>query len=235
MTADLISTPAPHHPTRLTLCVTGSVAAHLLILTTLPGWIASREAPPRPLTVELLQREPPEIVPPQPLPMDARPPRAERPPPELARPVVKQAQEPREAILTAPPDAPPLPTAPAVAVVPEQRPPQQSTEALRQPPTPAAAPAPMTPPRFDAAYLNNPRPAYPLAARRRGDQGTVLIRVLVTVEGFAASVGLEKTSGFPSLDEAALTAVKYWRFVPARQGTQAIESPYVVPIVFKVE
>lgn len=232
MTADLISTPAPPHPTRLTPWVTGSVAAHLLILTALPGWIASRETPPRPLTVELLQHEPPEAVPPRPLPMDVRAPRAERTPPEPARPVVKQAHEPREAILTAPPEAPP---SPAAAVVPEQRPPQQSTEALRQPPASAVAPAPMTPPRFDAAYLNNPRPAYPLAARRRGDQGTVLIRVLVTAEGFAASVGLEKTSGFPSLDEAALTAVKSWRFVPARQGTQAIESPYVVPIVFKVE
>ena len=93
----------------------------------------------------------------------------------------------------------------------------------------------VTPPRSDAAYLNNPRPAYPLAARRRGDQGTVLVRVLVTAEGLAVSVGLEKSSGHPALDEAALAAVKTWRFIPARQGAQAIESPYVVPIVFKVE
>jgi len=44
---------------------------------------------------------------------------------------------------------------------------------------------------------------YPLAARRRGDQGTVLIRVLVTAEGLAASVGIDKSSGHPALDEAA--------------------------------
>jgi protein TonB len=92
-----------------------------------------------------------------------------------------------------------------------------------------------TPPRSDAAYLNNPRPAYPLAARRRGDQGTVFVRVLVTAEGLPASVGLDKSSGYPALDDAALSAVKSWRFVPARQGAQPIESPYVVPVVFKLE
>ena len=126
----------------------------------------------------------------------------------------------------------------ATAVVPEQRP-VPPPEAPRPPPATATPAAPttasITPPRSDAAYLNNPRPAYPLAARRRGDQGTVLIRVLVTADGAAREVSLEKTSGHPSLDDAALAAVKSWRFVPARQGTQAIESPYVVPVVFKLD
>ena len=223
MTADPVSTFRLQHYSLLMLCIAGSVATHVLMLTILPVWIARRESPPRPLTVELLQQEPPQIVPPQPLPMETRP---LRPMFEPMKPVVRQIQEP---ILTAPPEAPPSPVAPVVA---EQRPPPpvaQSTE------PPRAPPAPVTPPRSDAAYLNNPRPAYPLAARRRGDQGTVLLRVLVTAEGLAASVGLEKSSGHSSLDEAALATVKSWRFVPARQGGQAIEVPYVVPIVFKLD
>jgi protein TonB len=228
MIADPDSGHRSHHPALLILCVAGSVATHVLLLTMLPIWTAQRDPPPRPLTVELLaKQEPPQIVPP-PLPMETRP----TPTPEPVKLAVRQTTErrvAREPILTASPEAPPSPTTP---VVPDQRP-APSPEALRLAPSPAAAP--VTPPRSDAAYLNNPRPPYPLAARRRGDQGTVLIRVLVTAEGIAASVGLEKTSGHSALDDAALNAVKSWRFVPARQGGQAMESPYVVPVVFKLD
>ena len=227
MTADPVSTLKAHPHSLLTLCVVGSVATHMLVLTLLPGWQALRESPPRPLTVELVAQEPPQIVPPQPLPMETRP--------QAVKPVASPVAEPRpmrEPILTAPPLPPEAPPSPAAAVVPEQRPPL-APETPRPPPTTVAAP--VTSPRSDAAYLNNPRPAYPLAARRRGDQGTVLVKVLVTAEGLAASVSLEKTSGYPALDETALAAVKSWRFVPARQGGQAIESPYVVPVVFKLD
>ena len=229
MAVDSVSIFRSRRSTLLTLCVAGSVATHVLILMLLPGWSAQRDARPRVLSVELSEPIPPEIVPSQPLPMETRPtPSTPRP----LKPVVRSVQELRasqEPILTTPLEAPPSPTA---VVVPEQRP-APAQEAPR--PSPAPVAAPVTPPRSDAAYLNNPRPAYPLAARRRGDQGTVLIRVVVTADGLAANVNVEKTSGHPSLDEAALTAVKSWRFVPARQGGQAIESPYVVPVVFKLD
>lgn len=230
MTVDPDASFRTHNSSLLMLCVAGSVATHALVLTILPVWKALREPPQRPLTVELLKREPPEIVPPElprPLPMETRAPDRVKP---VAKPVPpRPAQEP---ILTAPPLSPDAPPSPVAAVLPEQRP-APPPETLRPPP--ASVAAPVIPPRSDASYLNNPRPAYPLAARRRGDQGTVLLRVLVTADGLAASVGLEKTSGYPSLDEAALAAVKSWRFVPARQGGQAIESPYVVPVVFRLD
>lgn len=227
MTTDPLLTFRSYNPTLLMLCVAVSAMMHVLVLTLLPRWNVLRDSPPRPLTVELAKQEPPQIEPPKPLPMEA--PRVTR---EPVKPVARPLPEPRlvrEPILTAAPETPP---SPAAVVVPEQRaaPP---VEIPRSPPVPVVTP--VTPPRSDAAYLNNPRPAYPLAARRRGDQGTVLIRVLVTADGVAASVGLEKTSGHPSLDEAALAAVKSWRFIPARQGGQAIESPYVVPVVFRLD
>ena len=215
----------PRSTTLLAWCVAGSVAAHLLLLTLLPGWRAARETPPAPLIVALLT-PPPEIEPPKPLPIAERPAVKERAKPVPPKPAPREErpfEQPRIApLLSAPLEAP---AAPVITIAPEQKP------AL--PPEPPRAP--LAAPRLDAAYLNNPRPAYPLAARRRGDQGTVLVRVLVSAEGLAASVTLEKTSNHPSLDEAALTAVKSWRFVPARQGGQAVEAPYVVPIVFKVE
>jgi periplasmic protein TonB len=59
--------------------------------------------------------------------------------------------------------------------------------------------------------------------------------VLVTREGSAASVSVEKSSGSTSLDDAALDAVRNWRFVPARRGAQPVEAWHLVPIVFKLE
>jgi len=217
----------------LAWCVAASIAAHVLLLTVLPDWRKAKETPPIPLQVELLK--PPEIQPPKPLPLEPPPPPKIKPASQQRE--AKPIEPPRTApILIASPEAPPSPAAP---VVPEQKPAPPPEPPRAQAPVAAPAPpapaTPLTPPRSDAAYLNNPRPAYPLAARRRGDQGTVLLRVLVTSDGLAASVTLEKTSGHSSLDDAALTAVKTWRFVPARQGGQAVEAPYVVPIVFKVE
>jgi len=85
------------------------------------------------------------------------------------------------------------------------------------------------------AYLRNPGPRYPDAARRAGEQGTVTLRVLVTREGLPARVTVEKSSGSAHLDHAALEAVKAWRFTPARQGAERVESWMLVPVVFRLE
>jgi protein TonB len=63
----------------------------------------------------------------------------------------------------------------------------------------------------------------------------VRLKVLVTREGRAAQVDLDKSSGSPALDTAALEAVRNWQFVPARRGQEAIESWVLVPVVFKLE
>ena len=93
----------------------------------------------------------------------------------------------------------------------------------------------VAPPSVDAAYLNSPPPSYPQAARRAGEQGTVMLRVLVSREGSAARVELEKSSGSTHLDAAARETVKAWRFTPARRGGEAVESWMVVPVVFRLE
>jgi len=97
------------------------------------------------------------------------------------------------------------------------------------------ATAPATVPRFNATYLSNAAPRYPDAARRSGEQGTVTLRVHVARDGAASRVAVEKSSGSPHLDAAALEAVKAWRFAPARRGAEAIESWILVPIVFRLE
>ena len=101
----------------------------------------------------------------------------------------------------------------------------------------AASPAvvAVAPARINAAYLHNPLPRYPAAARRAGEQGTVMLRVLVTRDGTAARVEIDKSSGSPHLDAAARETVRAWRFKPARRGTEAIESWMVVPVMFRLE
>ncbi len=86
----------------------------------------------------------------------------------------------------------------------------------------------------DAAYLNNPIPSYPPIARRTGVQGKALLRVHVSTEGIAIEVQLHQSSGSSALDEAALEAVRKWRFVPAKQGTEPVVAWVLVPIDFRL-
>jgi protein TonB len=91
------------------------------------------------------------------------------------------------------------------------------------------------PPRYDAAYLDNPKPEYPRLARRLGEQGTVLLNVYVNVNGAPEKILLHRSSGSPRLDQAARETVTRWKFVPARQGGQAVGGWIVVPITFVLQ
>jgi protein TonB len=89
--------------------------------------------------------------------------------------------------------------------------------------------------RYDVAALNNPKPPYPLAARRRGAQGRVVLSVHVGADGASEEVRLKRSSGHAVLDGAALQTVQRWRFVPARRGDTPVESWVDVPILFRLE
>ncbi|MCX7897218.1 MAG: TonB family protein [Rhodocyclaceae bacterium] len=89
-------------------------------------------------------------------------------------------------------------------------------------------------PRFDADYLENPRPAYPPLARRMGEEGKVVLRVLVSPEGLPIEISLHASSGSERLDRAAQEAVQRWKFIPARQGEVAVAASVLVPIIFSL-
>ena len=95
-----------------------------------------------------------------------------------------------------------------------------------------AKPAPITPPDFNAAQLNNPAPSYPYLSRRAREEGVVLLRVLVTDAGRAGELLVQHSSGSSRLDQAALATVRRWRFVPARQAGRAVEAWVLVPVTF---
>ena len=95
--------------------------------------------------------------------------------------------------------------------------------------------APIVGPRFDVAYLNNPRPEYPRISRRMGEQGKVLLHVFVNAAGQAERIEIRTSSGHARLDESAREAVRRWKFVPARQGDQPVSAWVLVPISFVLE
>jgi protein TonB len=101
-------------------------------------------------------------------------------------------------------------------------------------PAPVVVPEPVTEPRGFAGYKNNPVPAYPAVAQRRGIEGTVLLRVHVLASGLPDDVKISKSSGQQILDEAAVKAVLSWTFDPAKRGKTPIDGTVSVPIIFKL-
>ena len=83
-------------------------------------------------------------------------------------------------------------------------------------------------------YRENRPPVYPGAARQRGYEGDVLIAAEVRADGRIGAVRVKRTSGYASLDDSALEAVRAWRFEPARRMGAAVDAWVEIPIRFKL-
>ena len=90
-------------------------------------------------------------------------------------------------------------------------------------------------PSSNANYLNNPKPEYPALSQRMGEEGTVRIRVFVLRNGTAQEASVQKTSGYPRLDAAALKAALSWRYVPGTVGGDARDMWVITPVRFKLD
>lgn len=97
----------------------------------------------------------------------------------------------------------------------------------------AAGPVAGTPATLQLEYRHAPAPDYPRNAQRRGWTGTVLLQVLVGIDGRPLEVTVMQGSGHRELDEAARAQVlKRWRFQPAMQGSRPVQAVGLVPIEF---
>lgn len=83
-------------------------------------------------------------------------------------------------------------------------------------------------------YRDNRPPFYPGAARQRGYEGDVLISAEVRSDGRIGAIRVKRSSGYASLDDAALDAVRVWRFEPARRMGAAVDAWVEIPIRFKL-
>jgi protein TonB len=78
------------------------------------------------------------------------------------------------------------------------------------------------------------RPPYPPRARALRIQGTTLLTVLVADDGRVTQVVVKESAGHPDLDQAAVDAVRQWRFEPARRGSDAVSMWVELPVDFRL-
>lgn len=103
------------------------------------------------------------------------------------------------------------------------------------------ASAPSANPAMDAkaseavSYRLQFPPSYPEASLKAKEQGTVWLNVRVLTDGTPADIAVEKSTATPALDQAAVDAVKRWRFNPAVRDGKAVERTVRVPVTFALD
>jgi TonB family protein len=83
-------------------------------------------------------------------------------------------------------------------------------------------------------YKINPKPSYPMIARRKGYEGVVLLKVWVLENGKVGKIELQKSSNYEMLDKSAMKAVENWIFIPGKKGGEPVPSWVTVPIKFQL-
>lgn len=85
--------------------------------------------------------------------------------------------------------------------------------------------------------LSRVEPSYPERARQAGWQGMVVLKIEIMENGCPGDVIVYQTSGWDLLDDAAVDAIKRWRFIPAkeRESGRAVKCYITMPIVFRIK
>lgn len=201
----------------------GVVAAHLV-----GGWAllqidvvrdAVREVAPVMMVDIIAPAEPPKPVP---------------PPPPAPRP--RQLAPAPAPIIAAAPTPTPAPPA-FVTPPPTPAPPQPVNVAPAPPAPPAPAPTPMAQVIKQVApsavrYLKEPVLNFPLMSKRAREQGTVVLRITVDVNGRLKDAWVQKSSGFERLDQQALQDMRSARFAPQMEDGKPVEWQTLAPLAY---
>ncbi len=77
-------------------------------------------------------------------------------------------------------------------------------------------------------------PEYPSELRRDGVSGVVTVKCTIDVQGNVTEPEVEKSTN-PAFDQPAITALKKWKFKPAKQDGAPIAIKISIPIKFVFE
>lgn len=221
----------PAHVGRRRRVAVGAIVA----LHVLAGWVllqarAARDAADSvaPVIVSLIESRAP--TPPAPAPALAMPPPPRPTTAPLPVPEVMVAPSP----VPPPPSitvvAVPAPPAPAAVVAPVAAP-----VAVAAPAAVVVAPGPRQIPSSAVQYIVPPPLEYPRASRREREEGEVLVRVLIDEAGLPRQVDVARSSGFPRLDAAAVTAARKAKFRPHIDAGRAVEAWATISLTFALE
>jgi len=237
----LALTRTPARMNRNTSIVIGVVLLHVVALSALQTGLLRRVTElviPAEILVEVMAPSPPAAMP------IATPPKAPTPakptpvaPAALKAPVPLAAPMP---LAVADPAPAPSSVAPATAAAPANPPVNSvaiSTAGVATPASTGTATAltKVEPPSTDADYLNNPKPPYPRLSKQLGEQGKVVVRTLIGVDGTAQKAEIKQSSGFDRLDQAALATALRWRYVPGKRAGVPEAMWFNVPFSFVLE
>jgi protein TonB len=167
------------------------------------------------------------VAPPPPAPAPPLVPPAEvqeLPPPAVTAPLTVVSIAPLENAISLP-----APAAPAAEI---------AASAAAVAAAPAAAPAaPAAGPRTITSgveYIRAPQPEYPALSKRMGEQGRVVLRVLVNEQGLPDQVVVQTSSGYPRLDEAGRQAALRALFKPHMVDGRPVAIFVIVPLNFQM-
>lgn len=84
--------------------------------------------------------------------------------------------------------------------------------------------------------IKHKTPRYPFAAKRDGIEGVTRVKILIDSAGKVEDIIIAESSGSKLLDDAAIKAVKKWRFIPAKNKAGHVIRCYAsMPIVFRIK
>lgn len=196
----------------------GAVAlAHAVLLFILVHFDVVEIGKPKaaPLVVDLIAAMPAPLPPPSADPV-----------PEI---VVKQVQP----LVVAPPPIVQTPAPPPQILTAPAPPPAQA--AVIAPPSPKPSVSAPVSVDLSSKLVAGKPPRYPTESRRKHETGTVLLRLVLGLDGSVSDIAIAQSSGFDRLDKAALEAVRRWRWSPTLQAGQAVQVRGVVEIPFVLQ
>ncbi|KTF40652.1 energy transducer TonB [Xanthomonas translucens] len=214
--------PAPSFAIDLSriLALSAAIGLHLLAMLLLLIPLSHVAPPQAPAKAQPVWQQP-IVVPITPPPHPTVQPQ-KRPMTQPRVPIAAPVPAPVQAVLA---DASPRPVQDAIAD------PAAVTAEPSVPPTPVSAPVA----GMQLQYLRAPAPPYPRDALRDGLQGSVLLRVLVGVDGQPLEVSIARSSGHRILDQAAREQVlKRWKFHAALQQGMPVQAYGLVPVNFSL-
>lgn len=218
------------NPRVITVAV-GVLAAHAIMLAA--AWLHRNAPPPKEIEIQSITAQ---LIPPapaaQPVAVQSAAQPAPREKPKVEPKPVQKAVKPTPQPVAQSPSPTPAPAAADPTPAP----------AAPAPAAPAAAPGPAretmqvsAPKNVSALSCNFVKPAYPSMSRRRGETGTAYVHFIIGVTGKIESVQLQKSSGYPRLDEAALDATRASTCPPYIENGQAIRAAHTLPFNFTLD